>query len=269
MNNQISIIGCGWLGLPLAAELIKNGHRIKGSTTSADKLKLLEKEGIIPFVVSISEEGIEGDITDCLKDSEVLIINIPPGLRKHPEANFVKKMELLCSYVERSGIKNIIYVSSTSVYDEHPEMPLITEQSPKDNASHSAQQLIGAEDMFRTNSHFETTILRFGGLIGPERHPAKYLSGKKDLKDPEGPVNLIHQDDCIGIVKSILKNNSWNTDFNAAAPQHPSRQLYYTEACKNQNLPVPHFDHSVPSRGKIISSKKVERILNYRFQHPL
>ncbi|OBX26121.1 nucleoside-diphosphate-sugar epimerase [Gelidibacter algens] len=269
MNKHISIIGCGWLGLPLASTLVKNGHTVKGSTTSVDKLDLLKHEGIHPFVVTISEEYIEGNISECLKGSEILIINIPPGLRKHPNADLVKKMQLLCTHIENSEIKNVLYVSSTSVYEETIEMPIITEDSPTNGQSSSSKQLIAAEQIFKINPNFKTTILRFGGLIGDDRYPAKFLSGKKDVKDPKGPVNLIHQNDCIGIIKAILENEQWQTDFNAAAPQHPTREHYYNAVCEAKNLPLPQFDHGTPSKGKIISSEKVEHLLNYEFLYKL
>jgi nucleoside-diphosphate-sugar epimerase len=269
LNKHISIIGCGWLGLLLAATLVKNGHTVKGSTTSSDKLDLLKQAGIDPFVVTISEEYIEGNISECLKGSEILIINIPPGLRKHPNADVVKKMQLLCTHIENSEIKNVLYVSSTSVYEEAFEMPMITEKSPTNGQSSSSRQLIGAEQVFKSSTKFKSTILRFGGLIGNDRDPAKFLSGKKDVKDPEGPVNLIHQKDCIGIIKAILENEQWQTDFNAAAPQHPTREHYYNTVCEAKNLPLPQFDHGTQSKGKIISSEKVEHLLNYEFLYKL
>ncbi|RXJ52678.1 Rossmann-fold NAD(P)-binding domain-containing protein [Gelidibacter gilvus] len=269
MNKHISIIGCGWLGLPLAAELVKNGHSVKGSTTSVDKMALLKKVGILAFLVSISEEGITGPIDACLKDSEILIINIPPGLRKNPNADFVKQMEFLCKHIETSTVKQVLYVSSTSVYEDDVKLSMITEKSPTNGQSATAKQLIAAEQIFKTNPNFETTILRFGGLIGEDRNPAKFLSGKTNVKDPEGPVNLIHQKDAIGIIKAIITDQHWNTDFNAASPQHPTRKAYYTSLCELQILPVPQFEDSGSSIGKIISSEKVERILKYDFQHHL
>lgn len=269
MNKQISIIGCGWLGLPLAAALIQDGHSVKGSTTSADKVDLLKQEGIHPFVVTISEKHVEGNITACLKGSEILFINIPPGLRKNPNADIVKKMHLLCTHIKNSGIKNVLYVSSTSVYEDELNIPIITEKSPINGQSSASKQLIAAEQVFQTNTTFEATILRFSGLIGDDRNPAKYLSGQKDVKDPDGPINLIHLNDCIGIIKAIIENSQWETEFNAASPQHPTREQYYNAACEAKSLPLPQFDHVTLSKGKIISSEKVERQLNYEFLHKL
>ena len=38
-KDKIGIIGCGWLGLPLAKLFLKNGFLVKGSTTSKEKIK--------------------------------------------------------------------------------------------------------------------------------------------------------------------------------------------------------------------------------------
>lgn len=269
MNKHISIIGCGWLGLPLAAALVKNGHIVKGSTTSKDKFELLKSAGIRPFEVTIFEDNIEGQIQDCLADSQILIINIPPGLRKNPNSDFTKKMALLCQHIEKSGIENLIYVSSTSVYEETVDMPIITEESPTNAQSSSAKQLIAVEEIFKSNLNFMTTIVRFGGLIGDDRDPSKFLSGKTNVKNPDGPVNLIHQEDCIGIIKTIIAARKWQTEFNAAAPQHPTRKAYYNAVCDAKSMPRPQFDHTAPSKGKLISSKKVETNLKYKFLHSL
>lgn len=52
--KQISILGCGWLGFPLAKSLLEKGFSINGSTTSVEKIAVLEKAGIHPFLVSLS-----------------------------------------------------------------------------------------------------------------------------------------------------------------------------------------------------------------------
>ena len=40
-KETITILGCGWLGLPLAQTLVKEGYSVKGSTTTEDKLEVL------------------------------------------------------------------------------------------------------------------------------------------------------------------------------------------------------------------------------------
>ena len=109
-------------------------------------------------------------------------------------------------------------------------------------------------------------ILRFGGLIGEDRHPVKFLAGKENLENPDAPINLIHQKDCIGIIFEIINQESWNEVFNAVAPFHLTRSVYYTQKAKEQNLILPKFNTEKSNIKKIISSKKIESVLNYSFK---
>ena len=113
---MIGIIGCGWLGFPLAKSFIEKGILVKGTTTSPDKLKILKEEKIIPYWILLSEQQIQGEITDFLKDVRTLIINVPPKLRSKKSENYVAKMKMLHQQIQKSSIKNIVFISSTSVY---------------------------------------------------------------------------------------------------------------------------------------------------------
>ena len=62
--TKISILGCGWLGVPLAKALIGNGFSVKGSTTSTGKLLPLENIGIASFLIELKEDVIKGNVTE-------------------------------------------------------------------------------------------------------------------------------------------------------------------------------------------------------------
>ncbi|WP_323787610.1 NAD(P)-binding domain-containing protein [Psychroserpens sp.] len=266
MKQKISIIGCGWLGFSLAISLVKKGYQVKGSTTTYEKIKALHSNKIEGYLVELSSEGITGDIEKCLADCETLVLNIPPGLRKNPKANYVKQMQHILPYVEASSIKNVLLVSSTSVYDDQVGFPVISETSLTSTTSQNAQQLMSVEELFQHNINFKTTIVRFSGLFGDDRHPAKFLSGRNNIKNPHAPINLIHQIDCIAIIETIIKQNVWNDTFNASTSSHPEKKTYYTSICKAQNLALPNFDNTQKSKGKIIDSTKLARVLDYEFK---
>ena len=269
--KQISILGCGWLGFPLAKSLLEKGFSINGSTTSVEKIAVLEKAGIHPFLVSLSAvevlEETKISIENFLKNSEILIIDIPPKLRGDSNENFVAKIQNIIPFIEKSSVEKVIFVSSTSVYSD--DNSIITEETKPNPDTESGKQLLEAEHLLQSNSNFQTTILRFGGLIGDDRHPIKFLAGRKDIENPEGPINLIHQIDCIGIIEEILKqvqNDKSSEIFNVVAPFHPTRKEYYTQKAIELILPLPEFDESKTSIGKTILSNKVESILNYKFE---
>ena len=282
MNKKISILGCGWLGLPLAKALIENGFSVKGSTTSENKLSLLKENKIQPFLLSLFENKIEGNSKDFLNDSEVLIIDIPPGLRRDTSISFVEKIKTLVTQIEKSLIKKVLFISSTSVYSDVFPIEEFTEETPTNPDTESGKQLVEVEQLLLGNPNFETIIIRFGGLIGEDRHPIKFLAGKENVENPDAPINFIHQEDCIGIIIEIIKklldsdkkNNSEmlkqvqhdNIVFNAVSPQHPKRVEYYHKKAKNMNLALPIFAKNTESKGKIILSTKIETVLSYTFK---
>jgi len=264
---QISILGCGWLGFPLAKKMLSEGYSVKGSTTSEEKITILHENGIIPYQIALSEDGIQGPMTNFLEHSEILIIDIPPGLRKATlpvsGKTFVTKIEKLLPYIAQSSIKKVLFVSSTSVYAD--ENRLVTEDTFPNPDTESGRQLAEVELLLRNNPNFETTIVRFGGLIGEDRHPIKMLAGRENLDNPDAPVNLIHQKDCIGIMLRIIENEVWNETFNAVTPDHPTRKDYYHKKAQEMNLAIPKFASDKPSSEKCISSAKIEKVLDYTF----
>lgn len=263
---KISVLGCGWLGLPLAKALLSKGFSVKGSTTSTAKLDVLKNTGIAPFLIALSENKTKGNLSDFLENSKILIIDVPPKLRGLAQENFVAKIRNMIPSIEKSSVENVLFISSTSVYND--EAIFVTEETIPKPDTESGKQLLETEQLLQNNSHFKTTVLRFGGLIGQDRHPVKFLAGRENLDTPNATINLIHQDDCIGIIEKIIETDSWNETFNAVAPFHPSRAQYYTQKAKDLDLALPKFNSEENSTGKIILSARIETVLKYTFTKP-
>lgn len=253
------------MGMPLAKELLKNGFSVRGSTTSYEKLPMLRAAGIDPFWVKVAAEGISGDIDGFMRETDVLVVDIPPGLRKKPNLDFLGGIKRISESIERAGVKKVLFVSSISVYQETENFKIYTEATAPNATSRSGQELIAAETFLLQNTSFEVTILRFGGLVGEGRHPVKYLAGRKNLSNPLGPVNLIHQKDCIGIILKILEKDKFGEIYNAVYPLNPPKEEYYRKKATDLDLEAPEFDNSKPSKGKIISASKVIRELDFEF----
>lgn len=261
--KQISILGCGWLGLPLAKAILENGFSVNGSTTSREKLSILKNSGIQPFLIVLSENKIDGDLTLFLENSKILIIDVPPKLRGSEKENFVSKIKNLIPFIEKSTVENVLFISSTSVYGENNSM--VTEETTPQPETESGIQLLQTEKLLQNNSNFKTTVLRFGGLIGEDRHPVRFLAGRRNLDNPNAPINLIHQKDCIGIIRAILRQNCWGDTFNAVTPFHPSRKEYYTQKAQERNLDLPEFYIENGLIGKTILNGRINTVLNYTF----
>lgn len=263
MSKRVGVIGCGWFGLPLAKALVEEGHVVHGTTTSKEKMELLDGAGIVPFQISLSENGILGSIGDFLNGMKILVVNVPPRLRGDHKEDYTKKMDLLKEAIHTSTIEKIIFVSSTSVYGDIEGE--VTERSLPNPQTASGKQLLFSEQLFAQANNIQTTILRFGGLIGPNRHPITRLSGKKGLPNGNAPLNLIHLNDCIAIVQFILRKGYWNETFNAVYPYHPSKEEYYTAQALKKGLAPPEYRLENDAHGKKIVSERLINVKNYQF----
>ena len=257
MEKNISILGCGWLGLPLAIRLIAGGWHVKGSTTTETKLPLLRSNQIDPYLVQLGNDALGNDFFY----NTILLINVPPSLRKQSAEAYLNQMQALVNRVEHSPVKQVIFISATSLYPDTNtgiiQTNMVDEESP----------LYQSERFFTGNTHFTTTVIRFAGLIGPERNPSRFFSGKTGIPNGQAPVNLIHLEDCIGIIQTVLHQQKFGGIYHAAAPTHPSRMEFYTEASRVVGLPLPGFVDEL-KEWKIIDPAKLISELNYQFVHP-
>lgn len=242
------------MGLPLARQLVRKGHEVYGTTTSREKIPTLQNAGIVPCPIVLKTNGIEGDIQGFLASLDVLIINVPPGLRKRNNESFIGKMRRLHTEIRQNTVRKLIFVSSTSVYGASEGE--ITEDTVPRPETESAKQLWASEQLFTNNDGLHTAIIRFGGLIGPNRHPVTMLSKKEGLTNGQDPVNLIHLEDAIHMIGTILTNEYWNELFNGVYPLHPPKKEYYLHEAVKRGLPAPRYSESpLQKKGKIVKSK--------------
>jgi len=266
--RDIAIMGCGWLGLPLAVFLTKQGFRVKGSTTRTAKIPELEKQGIKAYQIKVGEK-LEGKNIPDFFETETLIINIPPGGRRNPEVLQIhpKQIQAVVETAKRGSVQHILFISSTGVYGDSDRV--ITEADQPNPKTTSGKALIVIENWLKQQTEFQLTILRFAGLVGGDRKAGRFLAGKTNVPNGQSPVNLIHRDDCIQIIYEILLQERWNEIFNACADNHPSRREFYTHQAEKEGFAPPVFsDDDIKKKGKIISNAKVKEVLGYQFLHP-
>jgi len=228
----ISILGCGWYGRALALHLLENGFRVKGSTTTPDKLYALQQLGIIPYLVNLPEE-LPADFFTC----DVLVVAFSVQLSKRP--GYLQEVELIRRLAIAHQVKQIILISSTSVYGATGE--LLNEQTAPAPETISAKALFAAENLLTGDPQLNVKVIRFGGLVGPERQPGRFLAGRKHLPGGLSPVNLIHLTDCVGLTAALILENHQFTVINGVAPSHPPREDFYQLAAAREGLAIPEF----------------------------
>ncbi len=265
-KETITILGCGWLGLPLAQTLAKEGYSVKGSTTREERLETLHDAGVEPWLVRLDPE-VNGDDIVAFLQSDTLIVNIPPLRRDDIVEYHIEQFSSLIDALGQSPVRSVLLISSTSVYPALNRE--VTEEDAVDPESLAGQALLLVEEMLMQESAFQTTVLRFGGLIGYDRNPAKYLATMAEIAHPDQPMNLIHRDDCIRIITEIIRLKQWGEVFNACSPLHPLRKEYYGRASEIAGLPAIPLSLSVETAPyKVVNSEKLISALHYHFLYP-
>lgn len=264
---RISVLGCGWLGFPLAQHLLREGYAVRGSTTSREKCTLLKQAGIEPILIQAPDSlGPEDD--DFWK-ADILFLNIPPGRGDQDiERTYPKLIRTVLDRAEKCGISWVIFASSTSVYSSAGGLTHEDEAIPGSASRPSGEAVLKAEAVIKEAAP-DYTILRFGGLYGYDRHPVKYLAGKKELSDPMKPVNLIHQVDCIRAVDEVIRQKKRNEVYNVVSDGHPPRKAFYQSAARHFELPLPEFCGCNNEKDyRIVSNEKLKNDLKFEFSYP-
>lgn len=268
-KKRVSIVGCGWLGFPLAIHLLESGYTtVKGSTTSPEKLPKLREAGIDAHVAALDPDP-QGQKWSELLQTDILIVDIPPRLSQQGGDFHPLQMRNLAAMIEKSPISEIIHVSSTSIY---PELSRTMHENDVTNPRESASpRLMEAEQIMTTlrRRGRDVSVLRSGGLMGYDRIPGKYVRGKKDITTGDVPVNYIHRDDVVAIIGELITQGIGNETYNMVAPDHPTRRSIYEKSCREYGWELPTFaepEYSEPF--KVVSSEKLTGQLGYTFAYP-
>jgi nucleoside-diphosphate-sugar epimerase len=267
-HKIISILGCGWLGLPLGQHLVQQGYRVKGSTTTPEKLDTFAEAGIEPYLLALNP-GMSGrDVNDFFQ-ADVLFLNIPPGRKRPDVESFLgDQIEATLLELHYGSVGLVVFASSTSVYEDMNSVVVELDAGKPRPWSLSGRALLDAERRLQADTHFDTTVLRLAGLYGHGRHPGRFLAGRTGLDNGGAPVNLVHRDDVIAIATQIIDDDVRGHVFNVCADEHPTRKALYQQAARQLGLEVPTFASDEATSYKIVSNERVKTHLGYTFLYP-
>jgi len=226
---------------------------------------MLREKGILPYQVILFADHAEMDNPEFFK-ADLVIVSIPPRRTDDVERVFPAQIGQLVHYLEEYQVPRVLFISSTSVYPE--SAGIVKEEDAVSPDKNSGRALIEAENLLGRSKAFKTTVVRFGGLIGADRNPARFLARQKGVVDGSKPVNLIHRDDCIQIILELIRQEVWGEVFNACCPEHPEKREFYEAASEISGIQPPVFGQRSSSSGKIVDSTKLVKRLNYSFIYP-
>lgn len=212
----------------------------------------MSQAGFDSYLVDIDQDS---PIDTDFLDADILIINIT--------CKNMAGFQRLINAIEHSPVSKVLFVSSSSVYQN-----LNREVSEDEGLENPDSPLFQIEQLFQRSTTFKTTLLRFSGLVGKGRHPGRFFRGGKTVKQPDAPINLIHFDDCIGIIDAIVEQAAWGQVFNGCSDTHSVKRDFYTQMARLLDRPAPEFESAQALSYKIVSNQKIKLSLQYQLKHP-
>lgn len=265
--KKISIIGLGWLGEAAGLLLQTQGYQVLGSSTRLEKVEILRKKGLdaVRFALEPDPKGTD---YQRLFDSKILVVTLPPRSRQGDGEAYLQQLASLRDLITGTEVKQVLFISSTGIYPNDIKSSPYTE-AEQINASNAGNPILyQAEALMGTSPTFDFTVLRMGGLMGADRIPVTYFSGREQVVG-HTRVNFIHQTDAARMIAWVINQGLWNQTFNGVAPEHPFRREVYQHNASALGIPLPaSFQEATDEEvGRLISSEKIV-FTGFTFEYP-
>ena len=275
------IVGCGYVGMALAQELIRQGHRVHA-------IRRTPPETILPGLEKV--EWLRGDIEDLdslqkLPGDYDWVVNTASaggeGAERYQKV-YVQGNRNLIQWLSTTSpnLKKYIYTSSTGVYGQD-DSSVVKEESPTEPASETGKILVQAEKVLLDafgDRRFPVVIFRVAGIYGPDRgYWFKAFLADKVTIEGKGDrlMNMIHRDDAVGIIIEALKGAHSGQVFNAVDDEPVTHIHFFRWLSETLGKDMPPFGLATKGvtakRGvtnKKVSNRKLKMLLGYQFKYP-
>jgi nucleoside-diphosphate-sugar epimerase len=264
------IVGCGYLGTRVAAQLVQRGERVLGTVRSPARGAVLRSQGIEPVIADVLDP-------DSLR-------TLPPADRAFYCVGYDRASGTGVRGVTVDGLRNalggvagrvgrLVYASSTGVYGPGPE-DAVDEDSPTLPSHDSGRATLEAEDLLRETAAcggLPAIILRFAGLYGPGRvlRRASLERGEPIAGDPDRPLNLIHIADAATATVAALDRGQPGRIYLVSDDRPLPRRTYYTLAAALLGAPPPSFVPPAAGSPEALRHASSKRVSNRRLRMEL
>ncbi|SEK40507.1 SDR family oxidoreductase [Haloferax larsenii] len=279
---RVAILGCGYVGLELARDLVADGHEVWGVRRSDEGLDAVSETGA---------EAVRADVTDseslsAVPDVDHVVFAASSGGRGAEAARTVY-VDGLRTAIDHFAARDdapdrLVYTSSTGVYGDHGG-DFVDEETPLEPTTDKTRVLAEAERVAReyaAEKGIDGTVARFAGLYGPDRYRLeRYLSGPVTA----GYLNMVHRDDAAGSVRFLLEEDRARDEVVLVVDDEPVSKHEFADWLADEcGVPRPEKyskeerlaadDLSEAARRRILTSKRCSndrlRELGYEFRYP-
>src|SRR5208337_930015 len=167
---RVLIVGCGYVGVPLGAELVRLGHDVFGLRRHPAVENELKAVGILPLIGDVTRPDTLAKLPRDF-DWVMNCVAAGGGTAENYREVYLQGMRNLLDWLAPSPPQKFIYTSSTSVYGQNDGSP-VKESSPAEPLAETSRILVETEKVLLAavvERKFPGVILRVAGIYGPDR----------------------------------------------------------------------------------------------------
>jgi len=275
---RVLIAGLGYIGTPLAAALVREGHEVFGMRRNATPeptppgLKLLKGD-----ITRASDlERLPGPF-----DWAVNCIGASGGGEAEYRSIYVEGNRNLIGWLSRrKPPEKYVYTSSTGVYGQ-TDGSTVDETSPTEPPVPTGKVLLEAEQVVLATGKklgIPSVVLRLAGIYGPNRGYwlKQFLNGEARIEGRGDRVlNMIHRDDAANAIIAALKHGRPGEVYNLVDDEPVTQLALFQWLAAELHRPLPPcvspdslLERRRGSTSKRISNAKLKRELGYAFRYP-
>lgn len=265
--KKVAIIGLGWLGMPLGLALTARGWQVTGSKTTLDGVEAARRCGIDAVQLRLTPEiECDAEDLDLLLAVDALVVTLPASRTAEGGESYMQAVQNVVDSALAKQVPRIIFTSSTSVYGSGNGV--MKESSSLQPETVAGKTLAALESWLHDLPGTQVDILRLAGLVGPSRHPGRFLAGKTGLENGAHGVNLVHLDDVVSAITLLLQTPKGGRVYNLCAQKHPSRATFYPAVSRQLGLAPPTFLPSASGEtGKLIDGSRICSELGFEYSY--
>ena len=262
---RVLIVGCGYVGTPLGAELVKQGHEVCGLRRSPRADGALTAVGIKPLAADITR--LE-ELTQLPAgyDWVVNCVSSSGGGAEDYRSVYLQGTRHLFEWLATAPPKKFVYTSSTSVYGQ-TDGSVVTEASPAEPSTETAQVLVETERVLLQAARigFPGVVLRLAGIYGPGRgHWFKqYLSGVATIEGKGDRIlNMIHRDDVVAAILAALRQGQPGRIYNVVDDEPVTQLTFFKWLSTRLGRDLPPFapEGTAENRKRGTTNKRVSNL---------
>lgn len=245
-NQNILIVGCGYVGQRLAAELAPEA-KINGLVKTRQSARQLTLQGIDPLILDLDQP-----LPTPSSNWQQIYYFAPPPQQGSEDTRMAHFLRMLGTGTQSV---RLVYLGTTGVYG-NCNGAWVDESQPTDPKADRALRRQDAEQQlrqWRIATGNEVIFLRVAGIYGPDKLPLTRLQQRKPMIDAANApwTNRIHVDDLVQICIAGMERGRDGEIYNVSDGQPGNMADYFNQVADANGLPRPPVISADEASGQL------------------